>query len=105
MSALQRLSLFGFVVFFSGSMVVVGARNMRDRLGDATQKDKEHAERLIHALRGDELFRLEGKYSESHAHPNRQTGSYLPDNDRRKIKEFLRSLIGGGHSDPHQESK
>ena len=105
MPVLQRVSQFGFVVFFAGSMVIVGARNMRDRLGEATQKDKEQAERLIHALRGDELFRFEGKYSENNNHPNRQSGSYLPDHDRRKIKEFLRRLIGGSSSEANHDSK
>jgi len=86
-------------------MVVVGARHMRDRLGEVTPGDKQQAERLIHALRGDELFRSEGKYSDSQARPMRRVGSYLPDNDRKRIKDFIKSLIGGGPSDPNQESK
>jgi hypothetical protein len=95
MPLLQRLALFSFIVFFSGSVVVVAARNLHSKLAPHTDKDKEQAQKLIEALRGDELFKAQAKYSEAHPAPARRNGSYLPDHDRRRIKNFLSSLIGG----------
>jgi hypothetical protein len=94
------------IVFFSGSVVVVAARNLHSKLGPVTDKDKEEAHKLVAAIRGDELFRVQGKYSEAHPAPVRRTGSYLPDYDRKRIKQFLASLIGGHESEaPADEPK
>jgi hypothetical protein len=108
MPLLQRLALFSFIVFFSGSVVVVAARNLHSKLAPHTDQDKEHAQKLIEALRGDALFKAQAKYSETHPAPSRSNGSYLPDHDRRRIKSFLSSLIGGkdaGSDDPGQQSE
>jgi hypothetical protein len=100
MPFLQRLALFSMIVFFSGSVVVVAARNLHSKLGPVTEQGKEQAQKLVEALRGDELFRAQAKYSEAHPAPARRSGSYLPDYDRKRIKRFLAGLIGGQDPEP-----
>ncbi|MFO0415970.1 MAG: hypothetical protein ACK5Y6_01660 [Pseudomonadota bacterium] len=91
---LQKIGLFICVFFFSGSMVLMGARDMRDRLSPPQEPEVERAKKLIQALRGDELFKIEAKYDAEHEKPARKPGSYLPEYDLRKLKTFLGSLIG-----------
>lgn len=80
--------------------MVVGAKNLRDRLGVVTDVDKERAQKLIEALRGDELFKGQGKYAAGSSAPHRRVGSYLPEYDKKKIKKFLVGLMGGGTEEP-----
>jgi hypothetical protein len=100
MSFLSRSSLFFCVVSFSGAMVVLGARDMLRHLKAPAQHEIERSDKLVHALRGDELFRAQAKYDQPNQNlPQRQIGSYLPDYDLKKIKSFLLNLIGGTHED------
>jgi len=93
---IKRFGLFFFVFLFSGSMVLMGARELRDRLKPPSEAEIQRASKLVHALRGDELFKSQAKYHEPREDlPPRKTGSYLPEHDLQKIKQFLRGLIGG----------
>jgi hypothetical protein len=107
MGFIKQLAMFFFVVFFSGSMVFVGARDLTKSLGKYSDAERERAHRLIEALRGDELFRSEGKFASGAGAPVRRLGSYLPENDKRKIKRFLAGLIGRGFEDTigHKEDQ
>jgi len=102
MSFLSRSALFLCIVSFSGAMVVLGARELAHRMKAPADHELERADKLVHALRGDELFRAQEKYDQPNKNvPQRQTGSYLPDYDLKKIKAFLLNLIGGaGEEDP-----
>ena len=106
MSFFSRTALFLFIVFFSGVMVLLGAREMRARLKAPGGAELERAEKLVHALRGDELFRTQAKYDEATtiAAPQRQRGSYLPEYDMKRIKGFLLGLIGGMGEDQSSDS-
>lgn len=95
MSTLNKVALFVCVTAFSGSMVVMGARDLRNALKAPTAPEMERAKKLIQQLRGDELFRIEAKYNETHDKPPRKPGSVLPEYDLAKIKKFLSNLIGG----------
>jgi hypothetical protein len=99
MSFINKLALFLCVTAFSGSMVVMGARDMRNALKAPTPPEMERAKKLIQQLRGDELFRIEAKYNETHEKPARKPGSVLPDYDLAKIKKFLSNMIGGVGTD------
>ncbi len=76
----------------------MGARDLRDSLKAPTPVEMERAKKLIQQLRGDELFRMEGKYHEASDKPPRKPGSVLPEYDLAKVKKFLAALIG--QSDP-----
>jgi hypothetical protein len=102
---LRRLGLFFFIVFFSGSVVIVAARNLRDRLGGFSDEQKERVATLVEALRGDQLFKAEAKYHEGQKGPPRRIGSYLPEHDLKKLKQFLSSLVAGDDEAPAEESK
>ncbi len=102
---LRRFGLFLFIVFFSGSVVIVAARNLRDKLTASSAQEQEQVVKLLEALRGDELFKTEAKYHEQKKGPPRRLGSYLPEHDLKKIKQFLASLIAGDESQPSEESK
>jgi hypothetical protein len=102
----RRLGLFLFIVFFSGSVVIVAARNLRDRLGSFSDQQKEQVSALVEALRGDQLFKAEAKYHQDHKGPPRRFGSYLPEHDLKKIKQFLSGLVAGEDDDaPAEGSK
>lgn len=102
---LRRFGLFLFILFFSGSVVVVAARNLRDRLGTFSTQQQERVVKLVESLRGDELFKAEAKYHEGQKGPPRRNGSYLPEHDLKKIKQFLAGLIAGDESQPAEEKK
>ena len=102
---LRRLGLFMFIVFFSGSVVIVAARNLRDKLGGFSEQQKERVVKLVEALRGDELFKAEAKYHEGQKGPPRRTGSYLPEHDLKKIKKFLSGLVSGEDEPPAEGTK
>jgi len=102
---LRRFGLFLFIVFFSGSVVVVAARNLRDKLGSFSAQQQEQVVKLVEALRGDQLFKAEAKYHEGQKGPPRRVGSYLPEHDIKKLKQFLASLISGEEAAPAEESK
>jgi hypothetical protein len=105
MSVATRLGLFLLVTFFSGSIVVMAATDLRNRLKPPTNDEVERAAKLVQALRGDELFRVEAKYDEQH--PNlqpRKPGRYLPEYDMKKIKSFLVGIIGGISEDSADSS-
>ncbi len=102
MSTMNKLAMLVCITAFSGSMVVMGACDLRAALKAPTPVEQERAKRLIQQLRGDELFRIEGKYHETHEKPSRKPGSILPDYDLAKIKKFLSNLIGSG--DPQSTS-
>jgi hypothetical protein len=102
---LRRLGLFFFIVFFSGSVVIVAARNLRDHLGGFSDEQKQRASALVEALRGDQLFKSEAKYHEGQKGPPRRTGSYLPEHDLKKLKRFLSNLVAGEEDEPIEESK
>ena len=82
---------------------------MRNALPKPEETEVERAKKLIQSLRGDELFKIEAKYSEAHEKPERRPGSYLPDYDLRKIKKFLGSMIGveedGSATPPEDQDK
>ncbi len=80
-------------------MVVMGARDLRNALKAPSSVDMDRAKKLIQQLRGDELFRIEAKYDQTHEKPNRRPGSILPEYDLAKIKKFLSNLIGNGDSE------
>jgi hypothetical protein len=107
MSFLSRTALFLGIFFFSGAMVLLGAREMRANLKPPGSNDLERAEKLVHALRGDELFRAQAKYDGPTEHiPSRKSGSYLPEYDLKRIKGFLVGLIGGtGDEDSSSSSR
>jgi hypothetical protein len=92
---MSRLALFLCISTFSGSMVLMGARDLRAALQDPSAEDIERSKRLIQQLRGDELFRVQAKYTESSDKPPRKRGSVLPEYDLAKIKKLLFSMIGG----------
>lgn len=102
---LRELGLFLIIVFFSGSAVVVAARNLRDKLGSFSAQQQEQVVKLVEALRGDQLFKAEAKYHEGQKGPPRRIGSYLPEHDIKKLKQFLASLISGEEAAPAEESK
>ncbi len=85
--------------------MVLGARDMHRNLKAPVEHEIQRADRLLHALRGDELFRAQAKYDQPNQNlPQRRTGSYLPDYDLKKIKAFLVGLIGGmGDDESHVE--
>jgi hypothetical protein len=96
MSVATRFGLFLLITFFSGSIVVMAAKDLRNNLKPPTDGEIDRTKRLVQALRGDELFNVEAKYTEPH--PNlqpRKPGSYLPDYDMKKIKSFILGLVGG----------
>lgn len=103
MSFLNRVAFLGCVVFFSGSMVVVGARNLKDSLKPHDEKDQPRAQRLIEVLRGDELYRIEAKYAAPPSAPARHNGSVIPNDDKQMLKSLLRRLLGGVGDDPKGE--
>jgi len=104
MSAINKLATFVCITAFSGSMVLMGARDLRDSLKSPTSVEMERAKKLIQQLRGDELFRIEAKYHEAHEKPSRRPGSILPEYDLAKIKKFLSNLIGNGDSESSSDS-
>jgi len=76
--------------------VLLGARDMKAALKPPSGEDTERVEKLVHALRGDELFRAQAKYDgENKNLPSRRNGSYLPEYDMKRIKSFLVGLVGG----------
>ncbi len=79
---------------------------MHRKLKAPAEPEVERATKLVHALRGDELFRAGAKYDQPNQNlPQRQSGSYLPDYDLKRIKNFLMSLIGGmGEDEPDAKS-
>jgi hypothetical protein len=96
MTLMNRLGLLSMILFFSGSMVFVAARDLqRDHLRrkDAIH-DQDRAKQLVHALQGDVLRETQDKYVPSHSFPSRAGSSVLPEADKSRIKSFLRSLIG-----------
>lgn len=99
MSFVSRVALFFCITAFSGSMVLMGARDMRKALKNPTPEEVERAKKLIQQLRGDELFRIEAKYTEINEKPPRKPGSVLPDYDLAKIKKFLSNIIGAPGTD------
>jgi hypothetical protein len=102
---MNRFALFLCVLLFGGSMVLLGARDLRNRLKPPSEAERERASKLVHALRGDELFKAKAKYEEPREDlPPRRVGSYLPDYDLKKIKQFLQGLVGG-MDEPTAESR
>ncbi len=96
MSFISRSALFLCIVSFSGAMVLLGARDMLRQLRAPASHEIERADKLVHALRGDELFQAQAKYDQPNKNvPQRQSGSYLPDYDLKRIKSFILNLIGG----------
>jgi hypothetical protein len=95
MTLINKLALFLCISAFSGSMVLMGARDLRAALQEPTSDDLERAKRLIQQLRGDELFRVQAKYHETSEKPPRKPGSVLPEYDLAKIKKLLVNMIGG----------
>lgn len=95
MTLINKLAIFLCVSAFSGSMVLMGARDLRAALHEPSAEDLERAKRLIQQLRGDELFRVQAKYNESSEKPPRKPGSVLPEYDLAKIKKLLINMIGG----------
>ena len=95
------------ITFFSGSIVVMAAKDLRKNLKPPTDVEVERAKKLVQALRGDELFIVEAKYHEPHPNlPPRKTGSFLPEYDTKKIKSFILGLVGGaGEDDTAAESQ
>ncbi len=77
---------------------------MRNALKAPTPPELERAKQLIQQLRGDELFRIEAKYNETHPKPPRKPGSVLPEYDLAKIKKFLSNLIGGVGTDAAEDA-
>jgi hypothetical protein len=93
---INRFALFLLVLAFGSAIVLLGARDLRDRLKPPSEAEMQRASKLVHALRGDELFKSQAKYHEPRGDlPPRKAGSYLPEHDLQKIKQFLRGLIGG----------
>ncbi|MFN4896413.1 MAG: hypothetical protein ACK5GN_09595 [Pseudomonadota bacterium] len=104
MSVITRLATFICITAFSGSVAIMGARELRDALKSPTPAEMERAKGLIQQLRGDELFRIEAKYNQAHEKPPRKPGSVLPEYDLAKIKKFLSNLIGGPGTEVAEES-
>jgi hypothetical protein len=107
MPTLHRLGFFLLVTFFSGSIVIIAAKDLRKNLQPPTELETERAAKLVQALRGDELFHVEAKYHEPH--PNlepRKLGSFLRAYDLKKIKSFMMGLVGGiGDDDTSEPSE
>jgi hypothetical protein len=99
MSFVNRVATFICITAFSGSIVVIGARDLQRALKAPQPAEVERAKKLIQSLRGDELFRIEAKYADIPDKPARRPGSVLPEYDLAKIKRFLSSLIGGTDTD------
>jgi hypothetical protein len=110
MSVTARFGLFLLITFFSGSIVVMAARDLRNNLKPPSEAEVEQAGKLVTALRGDALFEIEAKYHENHPRLSpRKIGSYLADYDVKKIKSFLIGLVGGigegeGAADPESSA-
>ena len=105
MTFIHKTGLFLCIAAFSGSMVLMGARDMRNALKAPTPPDVERAKKLIQQLRGDELFRIEAKYHEAHENPPRKPGSFLPEYDLKKIKKVLSNLIGGAGTEGAEDAE
>jgi hypothetical protein len=99
MSFINKTASFICITAFSGSMVVMGARDLQRALKAPQPAEVERAKKLIQSLRGDELFKIEAKYADIPDKPARKPGSVLPEYDLAKIKRFLSSLIGGSDTD------
>jgi len=104
MTFIHKTGLFLGIAAFSGAMVLMGARDLRNALKPPTPPDIERAKKLIQQLRGDELFRIEAKYNEAHEKPPRKPGSVLPEYDLAKIKKFLKSMIGGSETEGAEDA-
>ena len=96
MSVMNRLGLLAMILFFSGSMVFVAARDLQRNhlLRKDAIHDQERAKQLVHALQGDVLRESQDKYVPPQSFPVRAGSSVLPEADKSRIKSFLRSLIG-----------
>ena len=96
MEGKQRFIFLATVFFFSGAVVLIAAHEMRERTMREGRGDTERARELIKELRGDILAR-KAKDSPDvvapDAVPTRRPGSYLPENDRKKLNDLLKNVL------------
>jgi hypothetical protein len=107
MTVATRFGLFLLITFFSGSIVVIAAKDLRNNLKPPSESEVEQVGKLVNALRGDALFEIEAKYHENHPRLSpRKIGSYLADYDVKKIKSFVIGLMGGvGEGDSAEDAE
>jgi hypothetical protein len=106
MTLLNRIGLLSMILFFSGAMVFVAARDLQIdhvRRKDAIH-DKERAKQLVRALQSDVLRTTSDKYVPPQSFPSRAGSSVLPETDKSRIKAFLRSLIGSEETKEQAEA-
>jgi hypothetical protein len=98
MNFFRYLGFLALVTFISGSIVAMAAKDLTRKLGAPSEQEIISAKKLVDALRGDELFAVQGKYAAAPEVPVRSKGGLLPDYDMKKIKGFLVKQLGADES-------
>jgi hypothetical protein len=93
MEGKQRIAFLFVVFFFSGSVVLLAAHELKVRTMQRSDGNRDDAKKLIRELRGDALSRGPGKVVNPEALPTRTAGSYLPENDKKKLNSLLKQVL------------
>ena len=90
------LFVFGnfLVFFFSGSIVLIAAHDLRHTKLFSRNSDGVSAKELIRALKGDPLNQnSDSMVEDPGSSPRRGSGEFLKKEDRKKINSFIRGIL------------
>ncbi len=92
MEGKQRIAFLFVVFFFCGAIVLIAAHDLKNRAMRGGGS-REGAKKLIRELRGDHLSSTKDTVVNPEGVPTRTPGSYLPENDRKKLNSILKQVL------------
>ncbi len=93
MDGTKRVGFFFLVLFFAGSVVLMAARELRDKALARGEGTKASAQALIKRLRGEYIHNVPGAYAAPDRLPTRTKGGLLQDNDRQSLNSLVRQVV------------
>lgn len=90
---MRNVAFFLVICLFSGSTVLVAARDIQKRLAPPTDSERAALHEMLRDIRGENVIPAVKAAMDKSTMPARSQGSYLVKKDIERIKKFLVSLV------------